>query len=59
MAGQTAAFSPSETYINVIKDVLPQWLKSITIKNTIYFKIDLKVNMKTVLKTIENYRDTI
>ena len=49
----------TEAHLNLILEVLPQWLKKVTVRKISYFKIDRKMSIKAILDEVEKYKNML
>ena len=54
-----ASLDVTEAHLNLMLEVLPLWLKKVTVRKMNYFKIDRKMSIKTILDEIERYKNML
>lgn len=48
-----------EAHLSLMEEVLPQWIKKVTVRKISYLKIDRKMSIKNILELIEKSRDSL
>ena len=59
MDGNGTSLDVTEAYLNLILEVLPQWIKTVTVRKTTYLKIDRTMSIKTILDDVKKYRELL
>ena len=49
----------TEAHLKLILEVLPQWIKTVTVRKTTYIKIDRNMSIKAILGEIKRYRELL
>jgi len=48
-----------EAHLSLMEEVLPQWIKKVTVRKISYLKIDRKMSIKNILELIEKSKDLL
>lgn len=59
MDGNGTSLDVTEAHLNLILEVLPQWIKTVTVRKMTYIKIDRNMSIKSILEEIKRYRELL
>ena len=59
MDGNGTSLDVTEAHLNLILEVLPQWIKTVTVRKITYIKVDRTMSIKTILEEIRKYRELL
>ena len=48
-----------EAHLSLMEEVIPEWMRKVTVRKISYIKIDRKMSIKAILEIIEKQRDLL